>query len=199
MGLKIPQDEDYLLRGNNCNACTPVPYAIGEQPKFVWVIFYDVVSAPALPDAPNNMLFKCEQSPVDACTYNGYIGSDTHYWHCQYSMFNSQVTLYQHVPGQAFGLFEDWGPPCGLTFPENEFTIPPEFGHSGRAVVGLIEDMLIPSLTSDYHFVPRDRTYYERQDVGMDHVLVRLACRKFSSNLLIYIDYEDLELLPFPM
>jgi len=199
MGLKIPQDEDFLKRGANCNACTPVPYPVGAQPKFVWVQFFDVTHVPAVPDTFINHLFKCEQSPVSACTYDCIWGSATHWFWAQYDMFQGWLTLSYSTPLGNHEIF--WGDEnqCDLYFPTNNYTIPPWSGQGGRGQVGLIADMLIPSLTNDYHFVPRDRTYYERQDVGMDHVLVRLACRKFSSNILIYIDYEELDLLPFPV
>lgn len=199
MGLKVPDDTDYIIGGRQCNACTPELWAPGMTSKYVWAIFFDIEACPGHVEPPNNHVFKLEQSPIDACTWNFEGDKKGVAWRVQWSAFQGWLLL-DHIDDHAVHpYFESVRAQCATYWDVNVRNCVNSGGHKGRGVVGIMEDNLIHSLTMDYHFVPRDRTFYERQDDGIDHVCVRLACRKYSSNILIYIDYEDFEYVESPL
>lgn len=198
MGLKVPDDLDYIIWGDDCPACTPGLFKPGHTPKFVWAIFFDIVACPGHVPPPNNKVFKLEQSIVNPCTWDGNEVYKGNRWRIQYNAFQGWMHLDHWADGPVFPYFESVRAQCAWYWNSNLRMCVNSGGTGGRAVMGNMDDSMLHSLTNDYHFVPRDRTYYERQDVGMDHVLVRLACRRFSSNVLIYLDEEDFDFIEYP-
>lgn len=195
MGLKIPDLPDDYGVGRDCEAC----YDPGKTPNFVFIRFWDIEACPGNPPPPNGRTFICAQDPVIDCKFMGEIDFGGLKWRVTYMM----VTLWGELVVSSINLgdvgaiypayFNEVGGPCAVDFMANDMLCPDAGGEGGHGHVQVIVPIIIITLTSGYHFVTTPNFLYEMQDVGMDHKLVHLADRNGKTNVLIYIDEEDMQ------
>ncbi len=191
MGIRIPNDPESYEFGNNCNHCTPGLFPDGHTPKKIRMIYYDVQACPGHPDPPNNYWFEGIQDNVNPCLWiaeRTICGLD---WMSRWDAQFGVLHLSNLIPPLTRHHFIGGPQPCNPYFSVNVATCFDKFGFGGRAVVRWEPDTMLASLCNDYHMVPRQEARYERDEVGIFHTQIRLASRKFSSNVLIYIDTQD--------
>lgn len=194
MGLKIPPVPDDYGIGNDCLAC----HAAGETPNYVFVRFWDVEPCGTNPPAPNGHTFICAQVPGSNCHFRGELWINSVHWKAWYhyrvrigNWWYSEIGLTIHNPIVGSYYYEH-SDICKVSFNANENFCPDYKGHLGHAHVQVFVPPIIILLSSGYHFVTQPGLLYETQDVGMDHQLVHLASRYDKTNVLIYLDEEEL-------
>lgn len=68
MGQIIPKPP--VEYGNDCPSCTPGRWPVGETPKYVYCMFWDVVGCGVSPnDPPNGVVFRMVQQPGNPCLW----------------------------------------------------------------------------------------------------------------------------------
>lgn len=193
MGLKIPPLPDDYGAGLDCLDCHPA----GKAPNYVFVRFWDITACPGKADPPNGYTFICAQDPLTPCNYLGELDFGGVHWHCYYhSCFRLGAFVYSELILDSIG--EGWPShfgertdPCTVDFSNPYTTCPGWGGGGGHAHVQVFVPPIIIALTSHLHFVTQPKPLYEIQDVGMDHQLVHLASRYDKTNVLIYIDSQE--------
>ncbi|MBA7658502.1 hypothetical protein ES703_66458 [subsurface metagenome] len=208
MGLKIPPIPDDYNVGRDCEAC----FEPGKTPNYVFIRFWDIEPCLGNPPPPNGYTFICAQDPAIDCKFMGELDFGGLKWRVTYIM----ATLWGEEVVSSINLgdvgaiypayFNEVGGPCAVDFMANDMLCPDGGGEGGHAHVQVIIPMLIIILSTGassipvsgdpgYGFLPLDGLLYEQQDVGMDHKLIHLAHRNGKTNVLIYVDDED---VPYP-
>lgn len=195
MGLRLPPIPDDYGVGDDCLKCHPA----GKSPNYVFVRFWDIIPCGANPAPPNGRTFICAKDPFKSCRYYGELDFGGYAWQCHYHSavwtprgWFGDIQLNSPDTPQPLFYFEEKAI-CSVSFNANLNTCPPHGGTDGHAHVQVFIPVIIILLTSHYHFVTFDDPLYEIQDVGMDHKLVHLAHRNSKTNVLIYLDDEEIE------
>lgn len=195
MGLKIPELPDDFEIGNDCLACWPS----GSTPLVIYARFWDVEACPGCDRPPLGIPFVLTQSLTLPCLFEGLLNYKGHTWSCVYWLDvnfegerHATIDIHQTMPVQTASFF-GVGAPCDQAF-DNEFTECNGWsGKNGRCIATIYSDPIIILLTSGYHFVTRPGIFYEKQDVGMDHAIYRIAHTDDHTNVMILLDKEAIE------
>lgn len=195
MGLRIPPPPGHGV-GADCLAC----FAPDKTPKYVFVRAWGTAVCPDCQPPANGYLFICEQDPLDPCKWWGQreIGGNT--WQAAYfantwsaGKFQSEVQVLD-LDGPCDQMFRGVADPCNRLF-DNELDC--EVGYTlatgGVCLVTVFIDPIIILLTSGYHFCTIPGILYDKFEVGMDHAIYRIAHRSDKTNVMIYLDKEELE------
>lgn len=96
MGEPIPNPP--IEYGNDCVQCTPLRWPANENPKYVYVMFWNLVDCGWSPHpAPNGQIFKLEQVPGTPCLWHKSIGTWVVNWYARRPAgAQSQLNLADH-------------------------------------------------------------------------------------------------------
>jgi len=187
MGLKIPPRPPDYGAGDDCLACWPA----GKTPNYAFIRFWDIEACPGFGDPPNGYCFVSKQDPVFPCLFVGELHFAGYLWRATYLATFSTVQLVTWTPG-LLNYFYAEEIPCSQSFPTNLNVCPFFAGESGHCHVTVIIDPIIIALTSGYHFATIPGILYDNFDVGMDHAIYRIAHTNDKTNVMIYLDKEEM-------
>lgn len=196
MGLPVPDLPDDYGFGVDCPAC----HEADETPNYVFVTFTGITTCPGKPLVPNNQPIACKQIPLTPCLWIGYLYHHGRNWRAVY-----RASIPDNGGFFAFCALHAWDPPgdtafygpgaeCDLEFDNVNTCVGGHGGEGGSAIVTSYIDPIIIALTSCYHFATIPGVLHEKMDVGMDHAIYKLNHRSDKTNVLIYLDKEELEL-----
>ena len=193
MGLRVRDFPDDYGAGADCLAC----YDAGKTPNYVFVTFWSISTCSGFPSVPNGKTFVCLQVPTDPCRWIGYLKHLGRDWRAVYwsntpdnGGFFSGCSL---VPWDPPGTVAFYGidVPCFIEFSNSLTCVGGYGGEGGYCIIDDTPDILAYLLTHEYHFVTIPGVFYERQDVGMDHAVYRIAHTQDKTNVMVLLDLED--------
>lgn len=96
MGTPIPSPP--IDTGADCPNCTPLRWAVGETPEFIYIYFEGLTDCGVSPHpSPNGQTFKLTQQPGWPCWWR-HVGDpwEVNFWAKRIGFFQSEVSLWDH-------------------------------------------------------------------------------------------------------
>lgn len=202
MGTPIPEDGNLFEPGIDCNACEPTLWANGMTPKFVKVVFRDIVKCDVnYPDPPNDVLFHLQQNAGDPCLWEWrglWHGLDIEItWEHNDPLNLTNLSLYDYTTGGYWFVYWDapkCQPPNGESLP-NQLTCPDPsspLGEAGSVKVFWSPDNVPGALTHDYGFHPTDTNLSDQIFHPDGDRTVRIADPTDKTNILFHVTPSEM-------
>jgi hypothetical protein len=180
--------------GFDCPYC----FAPGKTPKTIYVVFEGIVACPIIvppygycTPPPNGQLFTLTQHSEGApCDWFNQDYTD---WYVDYTQSETDSRLWLNHLVPSVGVYFDSGfplIPCQYDL-ANSLDCLHSNGTGGTGRVFWESSGVPEVIATKYGFVTQGTPLYDRRECGIDHQVVKLACRSDKTNILFHCDTQE--------